>query len=598
MFQVRERLWSSEVSALGAAVDPFAGRRVGVLAPQVVLVAAVATVFLLICYALTGLHDLPTRGLGYTLNDQVGYVTVARNLVETGNLHSDVVYPSFLDQRGITKDYLYLPGFYFVLALSYSLFGYGVIQSLLPNILAYAITAGCVFAIGARFYGHKVALTAVILFMAFPMNLVFALTAMSEMALVAAATLALAVFVYLPLRAKVLLGPFLVLLPLIFRETGAAVAAPMALLILRDGNRTRYRDVVVFVLLAGVAILGFLRSDLSSGRPSLLLTNVLSGDWLSSYGRNFALNYTDAFALNHIHLGLTDWLSIVMAKFVNNVVMLVRGLGFFFGFLEWRTKWILATRLGVDTHPLDMPFFIRLGSRIEIVSVGLMIATLPLSLRLGFRRRDPVMFGAAALVAAPLAAVLLVYAVWHMHAVRILLLTAPLGCVVWAVAVQRFAKRLTMTRFNVLLTHRSTLGLACALSAMGVFVATTTLSGSQPATATGTVVTAEEDVAFLESLHHDDHTLLMTPWQLGLDYVYKHHPVKWSFPAANRETLHLVNSTYQIGTVVLDDAANETGLTVEDLTAEGFELQQRVLHAGKSYVVFKRVDMSNRAPSR
>ncbi len=216
-----------------------------------------------------GAGRLHLTGLGGSLNDQVGYITTARKLAETGRLSSSCHYPSLLSQQ-TTKDYLYMPGFYCLLAGSYRLFGYGVLQSELPSLVCYAATNVLTYLVAARVYGRRVGLLASLLVAAYPPNLVFAFTAMMETAVVAAAMAALCAFVYLPRERRPYLTPLVLIIPFLFRETTAFLALPMALIISRDGPRPRPVRAMAFLLASVVVLTIVYRSDLSRGRGSFV----------------------------------------------------------------------------------------------------------------------------------------------------------------------------------------------------------------------------------------------------------------------------------------------------------------------------------------
>src|SRR5262249_37201511 len=99
---------------------------------------------------------------------------------------------------------------------------------------------------------------------------------------------------------------------------------------------------------------------------------------------------------------------------------------------------------------------------------------------------------------------------------------------------------------------------------------------------------AARDLAFLESTNHDDNYVLATPPQLPFDYVYLHYPVRWAFLPANRESLHLLNQAYPIGTLVLPTDTDESELTPEDVQSEGLTPTQTVTLGDDQYVVFRR----------
>src|SRR5438552_3295912 len=153
---------------------------------------------------------------GIINNDAVGYTSAARTLAASGKLVNHIVYPSTLSQR-TTKSVLYMPGFYLCLAASYKLFGYGIAQSMLVSQVCYLVSAACAYLVALRFFDRRTALLSAVFFLAYPGNMYFAITAMSEMSVVASAAIAFCAFVYVPRRWMLWVGPVLLIIPFLFR---------------------------------------------------------------------------------------------------------------------------------------------------------------------------------------------------------------------------------------------------------------------------------------------------------------------------------------------------------------------------------------------
>ena len=68
-------------------------------------VALAAVLVLLACTCFISPTILHVNGLDTTLNDQVGYIATARQLVETGTFQSTIIYPSFLADHA-SRNYL------------------------------------------------------------------------------------------------------------------------------------------------------------------------------------------------------------------------------------------------------------------------------------------------------------------------------------------------------------------------------------------------------------------------------------------------------------------------------------------------------------
>ncbi len=218
-----------------------------------------------------GLERLHVHG---NFTDQAGYVTTARQLVDTGELRSGFLYPAFVDRDAPR---LYMPGHYYALAASYAVLGWSVFASLLPNLASFALAAVGVFLVGNRLYGRRAGLLAALLFVLWPPLVVYACTAMAELTFVAAGVVALLVVVSVPPRLRPwLLGPAL-LLPFLFRETGALLVIPAAVLALGPVGRRRPRAVLLGVG-AAVALLAAANAwQTSTGKVPVPLTWVTDG---------------------------------------------------------------------------------------------------------------------------------------------------------------------------------------------------------------------------------------------------------------------------------------------------------------------------------
>src|SRR6185503_9113936 len=108
-------------------------------------------------------------------------------------------------------------------------------------------------------------------------------------------------------RWQFLAGPWLAAIPFLFKETGAFLIAPMALLLYDRQNRSKLWLVSGFVVYA-LAVLGMVYlSDWSAGRPALVPTLV--------FDNRFTTMHTDAVAQQLISSPtLSDWLNALPAK--------------------------------------------------------------------------------------------------------------------------------------------------------------------------------------------------------------------------------------------------------------------------------------------
>ena len=138
---------------------------------DVVLIIFLSLLTLSLGRLLMNAGTLNASALGTTMNDQAGYLSVARHFAESGMLESDLIYPSTLNQNA-SRNYLYMPGYYIFLGLSMKLFGGEAF--LLPGYLAFVVSVVCIYLISTRLYDRKVGLIAAVLFCVFPSHMVYA----------------------------------------------------------------------------------------------------------------------------------------------------------------------------------------------------------------------------------------------------------------------------------------------------------------------------------------------------------------------------------------------------------------------------------------
>ena len=499
---------------------------------------------LLWLFLISRLIDLSRIHTGLpSFNDQVGYISTARTLLKTGTLSSSIVYPSILLQTA-TKNYFYMPGHYLALAASYWLFGYGVWQSLLPNLVAYVLAAIGVYLIARRFYNRRVGLAAAGLFMLFAPNLVYAFSAMSEMTRVAATVLALAVFVYLPLRWQFLAGPWLAAVPFLFRETGAFLLSPMALFLYDKLKRRRLWLTAGFVVYGMVVLSLIYFSSLSAGRPSLMAANVFDN-------QNTTV-YTDAFANQRVSSPtLGDWLHRIPSKVWESAVALVRT---------------------IITAPLD---FLAMWTVILLVLA--LLSAIGAALW-----KDKFFLATAVLSLGHLVFLAALYETLGYDWLRSLLSVTPFLAIVGAAWVDRliWPAHGRVTRVPNRIRWATVVGAAAGVALVS---AVAVRHFFRPAVVLDAVDARR--TAWLEQIGHDDSTMLVTP-VIFFDYVNLHYPVTWAFIPGNVETLDLLAARYTIGTIVLPKgqdtfsplALGQVGLVLEktaQLEGTLYEIYQR-----------------------
>lgn len=450
-------------------------------------------------------RGLSVDGLDGALNDQVGYISVARDFADHGTLDSRIVYPLLLRQPA-RRNSLYMPGFYWVLGAFFKLFGYSTVIARVPSILSFVLACYFIHVIANKLYGEKAALFSVALFAAVPLLLLFAFTAMMEIPLVAAGLAAFAVFLKANERIRHWVAPAVLVLPLLFRETGIIVGIIMLAVMggaawASPQRKRRLGYVCASAVLMLLVCGAVLKSPIGSGRPSLWKANVL-------IGRNYEVLYGDAFGTDKVPSTPADWVNGIRDKFLYDVQVLVRPKGESAGFVEQSVLWFI-------------------------------LSGIPLGLVQGFWKRDAFAFGVAAAVALLLMGCLALYPVWGYRAVRILLLLFPFVAVVWGAV------------FGQLLKDSGPVVEAIpvvVLLALGGWGAVR-LVRSQVQTEADT----KANTKFIESVVRGDGGMVVSPFWLSLDYLNEHYPQYWSFVPSNCETMRLLDERYRIWTMILPE---------------------------------------------
>lgn len=498
--------------------------------------AALAAACLILGTAATLLEPnrIYVSALGYSMNDQVNHIGIARTLADTGHLGSTLVYPAALG-RAATKTYVYLPGYHVLAAAFYRILGYSDFVALLPSACAYVASGLLLILIGRQMSNPATGRVAAFLFLAFPANVLYALSAMTDMCLVAATLLAFYSFVRLPLRLHVLAAPLLLLAPVLVRETGALLVVPMVLLILLgepSALAVRLRRSAALLALSMLVVICVLHSDFASGRPSLQRQAMFTDDW-SAFT-------SDAVAYRAVK---ADWSQVPA---------------------------IFAARA-----PQTVLFLLH-GQELAASAMRVMLAGIPLGIIAFARRPEPLGLIVAAYVAIT-AGVHVFHFLFGATGMRMLLPTFPFTALLAAgMLVSGFGwlRRRGSARAPAVL---AALGVATWL-AVGWWEIRRTLAWYPAAAALD-----DADAQFIASLGHDDRRLLAAPYDIALSYVHRRYPVKWSFVPENPPTLALLKGYYDVGTVVLPVPHPLAGV----LPLAGFTLDGERVRRGAAYTIWR-----------
>lgn len=475
------------------------------------------------------------------LVDQVYYISAARNFAETGVLSSNVILSSTVYQN-TSKNYLYMPGHYTALAASYHLFGYGIVQSYLPSLLAFVLASVCVFLIAAKVYDHRIGLLSAALFICFPPNMVYAFSAMAEMTVIFASALIFCIFIYLPPRLQPYIGPFLLAIPFVFRETTAFLVVPLALLILFGSERRNIREASIFVV-ATIALLGVVfTSDISAGRPSLFRANM--------FDDSASVIHNDAIEQMAMSPHIADWLAAILHKAQKNMFALIDAV-------------------------------IHLESLFDVPLVLFILFTMVGSLLYGLFRKKLFPVAAGSLTLVTLMFVITLYSFFPYRGLRVMLFTYPFLAIVLAyflkkmISADGFVKRYFHAAFTPHI-------LSCAV----LIVLSISCFRIMQEKYSSLDYIEDENIIFLEAVGYDDGRMFLSPIVMSLGFALKHHPLSWASAPANIGTMELMAAKYNIGTAVLPRADFDS-LGIARLEQMGFMLERNDTYRGEELLIFR-----------
>ena len=475
---------------------------------------------------------LPINGLNESLNDEVGYISVARHWVDDGKLDSSIIYPSLLGQK-YTRNSLYMPGFYAELALTFAMFGYSALTARIPALFSFLLACGLVFWMARRLYDQESAVYSLALFAFFPLNLFYAFTAMAETPLIAAGLAAFSIFLLVPERLRWWLGPLALALPIVFRETGAALDVVMCTMLFFSGKEDRRWKALLCGVLGVIVLVAVVLSPAGRGRPSLWKANILVG--------TFESRYSDAFALTQVPDAARDWAVAVEHEFHSNVHSLV----------PWRGY---------------------AGERLEGVSILFLLSGIPLGAWLWLQKRDAFALGVALALGLLLTADLCVYTVWHYHGIRSFLLMQPFIALLWGMTLATWTRERGWTARNLPV-------LLFFLMGVGMTVRTWRMQGD-------VILQAKEDTSFLNSVIGESKQMVVSPYWISLDYVNEHYPQLWAFVPANCPTMRLLDEKESIGTLIMPV---EPGVKLDlSMCLTGLRLDGEKVWRGTRYRILRR----------
>jgi 4-amino-4-deoxy-L-arabinose transferase-like glycosyltransferase len=463
------------------------------------------------------------------LNDQVGYITTARWLADTGELRSHLIYSAY---AGDPDWRVYMPGHYYALASVFWLFGYTPLLARIPCLASYVLCAVGIFLIGRRLYGRGAGFTAAALFMIFPPIGYFAFSALADLTVTAAVVASFAIFVHLPERVRFWSVPLLLIPPFLFRETTALVVIPMSLMVLYGPEGRRWIRFLV-ASLGSVASLSLINQwQLSLGKVPTPLSWVSHGSF----------NYADAARELEPTPSAAQWIT------------------------------GLQSNLGTNLSTLSTRYSEGLTNSIEPLSTAAIASGVIALIVWGVRRWRTDLFplGAALLTSALVFVVVFAYSVYGFRLMRTLLFTVPL----LTIGLGGLASAIVGS-----LLRRRSISRPPGF-ALPIFVALALVAGYPAMMLSANAIQKNDPaklVALIETIGHADDTVLISdPW-IGFPYVLEHYPVRWAFRPENEETLRLICEHHPVGTYIPANRDMLLNLPPREIRAFGFVRDPRPL---------------------
>jgi hypothetical protein len=311
-----------------------------------------------------------------------------------------------------------------------------------------------------------------------------------------------------------LTGPFL------FRETGSFLIIPMALASLGAGGWREWRKVLAAVACSVLLLYAVLAWQMASGKGALPLD-----------GSGF--NYANAYAPTAPPMTMARRIQALSANLSTNIAVLEQHASrnsndVFYPTVVMCALALLATVRGIRWHPLGIRDGFALGS---------------------------------ALLFATMMVVVTVFYTWVLYrGLRTLLFTFPFLAVSVAPSLVSLLERSTgrvETWFPRPVAFVPAAIFVSAVLGLGY-------RGSQELARNITPDHGARAVERMDSLDIDESGVLVAPFDLSLDYVLRHYPIRWSFIPANDATFELLAEKHQVNTVILLASDLEEGRRVSE----------------------------------
>ncbi len=468
------------------------------------------------------LSRIHASGFNNYLNDQIEYVSVARNWSETGRLESSIVYPSAIEHG----EYRHLPGHAVLIAIAYSIFGDTTLSYLLPSLLAALLIPALTFSIASKVYDRRTGWLSALFTMMFAPFIVFSFTAMPETTFVVAGLAGLSLLLAAGSRVRALLVVPTLLLPFLFRETGAFLIFPFIVV----ATTVKRRMVAIFAT-STLIITGVYSLIVAPGSGALFKANLVGASERIKYGD--AVFASSPLSVHELFMGCVRNAS-------EQLTVLADG-------------------------------FSRAPSSLQYASLLLVLLATIAVLSVSIRRRDRFGIGVGMTSLVLWFFLIALYQVDAFVGMRMTLFLVPF----LAIAAFGLVRGKVATRVATVITSLLVLG-----QIHFVLLVAPELSRNDEFD--------DRAIAFIEATEHDPGKLLVAPLRLAQAYALKRHPARISLQPSNVETLALLMKRYEIGSLIYSESQLSDGLTTEDLKRIGFVDQKSRQFDGADYVLLRK----------
>lgn len=493
--------------------------------------------FVLLFYILI----LNVKNIGFIItlvNDCVNYINTAHSFVEHGELTENIIYNYRL---GTSYTRQYMPGYFMILAASFRFFGVSAFTAILPNAFMYVLSGVLVYLIGKKLYGREVGFLAALWFVLTPLMVFYAITAMSELAIITVSLVVFYIFICAPKNAKYYLVPLLLAIVFLFRQTTVLVIIPMIALFLNNKDNATSERIAFLVSLLAAGIILFLvnKWQIYEGMLPLTLKNMLAKPDVDSLSEYFFLSY-DNFFIN------------IKTLWVN----LKGGVDFYFSFM------------------FKIFFYVLFISVIFLVGYG-------------WKRRkvDLYPFAVVSLALGMFLLTLTVYTGTIPTLLRMCLFSYPFVVIAAVEMILNLKSKSSSVLFNSF-SH------CLFFLLIFVFYILTIVNAawSERITLQTYSAVAKSNEKLLDSVNIDRNKLFVAPVELIVSYAYNYYPGKVSFIPSDRQGLNRLNKKYPIGTLIVSLSDLNDKFTIADIEQLGLSLVNKsFFYNDEKCLVFKRL---------